>query len=264
MLVLLVIATCSDAVSNIKDEPVCVKIDDFSCLLTGVEQVGVIDLHSLVSDQPEPAFIIEAKSERDNESYQYTYNPCIAYNYNFCPYTSICQEGSTSIDAYDLGYPDTVKFVHENNSVFAFYKSKHKDYYRKNRSSEIELVCDETEEKGKFEYVGDPILRHYQFKLYTKCACLGKRAFSQTECKAKDLCSCEMLDGTGTINLHSLENGTYPLRDEASPTNTFLYSLIIIFYSNIQQISAFTALLGIAYTAQLKMKNNHNSIEFPK
>ena len=63
VLVLLVIATCSDAVSHIKDDPVCVKIDDCSCILTGVKQAGVVDLHSLVSDQPEPAFIIEAKSE---------------------------------------------------------------------------------------------------------------------------------------------------------------------------------------------------------
>ena len=217
----LVITTSSDAV---KDEPTCVKIDQCSCHLTGVEQPGVIDLHSLVSGEPFPAFTIQAKSEKTNKTYTYTYNPCLTFMHNFCPRTSICQEGSLSSESYDLGNLNTVEFVYLNNSVSAFYKSEYKDDLGYNRSSEVELVCDETEEKGKFEYVGEPTERHYKFKLYAKCVCPGKCASSQTECKAKDLCSCEMSDGTGTINLHSLDNGTYPLSDEVSPMNVFLYN----------------------------------------
>ena len=215
---LLVVTTGSHGV---KDEPTCVKIDQCSCQLTGVEQPGVIDLHSLVSGQPLPTFIIQAKS---NISYTYAYNPCETFHYYLCPRTSICQEMPLSSEAYDLGNPDTVQFVYQNNSVFALYKSKYKDGLGHNRSSEIELVCDETEDVGKFEYVGELTELHYKFKLYTQCACPGKCASSQTECKAKDLCSCEMSDGTGAIDLHSLDDPSNPLRDEASSGNIFLYN----------------------------------------
>ena len=78
--------------------------------------------------------------------------------------------------------------------------------------------------KGRFEYYHELTTHHYMFKVYTRCACPGKYSSSQTECKATDMCSCEMSDGTGTINLHSLDNATNPLGDEASPTNTFLYN----------------------------------------
>jgi len=224
VLILLVVATFSDAVPFVKDELICVKIDECSCHLTGVEHPGVIDLHSLVSGQPKPAFITEGRSEQTNKSYTFAYNPCTGYNYNFCPYTSICQEGSLSSESYDLGNPVTVKFVYRYPTVFALYKSRYNDDHGYNRSSEVELVCDENEVIGKFEFVAEPIERHYQFKLYTQCACPGKCTSSQPECKAKDLCSCEMSDGTGTINLRSLDDPSTPLRDEASPTNTFLYN----------------------------------------
>ena len=83
-----------------------------------------------------------------------------------------------------------------------------------------------SEVKGRFEFYGEPDHKEfYEFKLHTRCACPGKCTSSQTECKAKDLCSCEMSDGTGTINLHSRDNTTNPLRDEGSPTNVSVQSL---------------------------------------
>ena len=276
VLILLVIATCSDAVpvhikdaAHIKDGPMCVKIDECSCHLTEVEKPGVIDLHSLVSGEPFPTFTIEAKSEKTNKTYTYTYNPCVAFIHNFCPRTSICQEGSLSSESYDLGNPDTVQFVYENNSVFALYKSKYKDDLGYNRSSEIELVCDETEEKGKFEYVGEPTERHYKFKLYTRCACPGKCTSSQTECKAIDLCSCEMSDGTGTINLHSLDNGTNPLRDEVSPMNNFLYNPCSSITnpdckvnSLCEDVGTIRLPLGETYSAKFMQNNTQISIQY--
>ncbi|XP_065888150.1 uncharacterized protein [Dysidea avara] len=269
VLIFFVTATCFDAVPHVKDEPVCIKTDECSCHLTGVEQPGVIDLHSLVSGEPKPAFIIVAESEHTNISYTYSYNPCSTYDYNFCPTTSICQENPMLVEAYDLGNPDTVKFIYQNNSVFAFYKSKYNDDLGYNRSSEIELVCDEAEKTGKFEYVGEPIERHYKFKLYTRCACPGKCTSSQTECKAKDLCSCEMSDGTGTINLHSLDNATNPLRDEASPTNTFLYnpcSPITIpdckGNSLCEEKGDSLVGLGMANSAKFVQNNNQLSIQY--
>jgi len=184
-----------------------------------VEQPGVIDLHSLVNGEHEPAFVVQGDS-----TYKYYYNPCLNFSTDGCPQTGICQVKVDLTYRFDLGNLNTVEFVYQNNSVTALYKSKYNDDLGYNRSSELELVCDETEEKGKFEYVGELTALHYQFKLYTQCACPGKCTSSQTECKAKDLCSCEMSDGTGTINLHSLDNPTNPLKDEASPTNTFLYN----------------------------------------
>ena len=223
LLLLLIISTCSYAVSKTEDEPMCVKIDECSCHLTGVEQPGVIDLHSLVSGEHKPTFTIQAKSEQTNLTYNYSYNPCMIFSTNSCPNTSLCQTGDGE-GPYDLGNLVTVKFVYRNSSVFAVYNSTHDDKHGYNRTSEVELICDENEMKGRFEYDHELSERHYMFKLYTRCACPGKCTSSQSGCQAKDLCSCEMSDGTGTINLHSLDNGTNPLRDEASPTNTFLYN----------------------------------------
>ena len=61
-LILLMVTAYSDAQT-------CVKIDECSCHLTGVEQTGVIDLHSLVSGEHEPTFTIRAKSEQTNMTY---------------------------------------------------------------------------------------------------------------------------------------------------------------------------------------------------
>ena len=43
----------------IKDFSICGQIDRCSCNLTGVEQPGVIDLHSLVSGKCEPTFVTQ-------------------------------------------------------------------------------------------------------------------------------------------------------------------------------------------------------------
>ena len=56
-------------------------------------------------------------------------------------------------------------------------------------------------EKEDLNMLACLLLRTFKFKLYARCACPGKCSSSQNECKAKDLCSCEMSDGTGTINL---------------------------------------------------------------
>lgn len=123
----------------------------------------------------------------------------------------------------DLGNVKTVEFVYEDNSLFAVYKSLVKDKYGNSRISEVELVCDKSEEFGRFEYISEPIRLYYMFKLYTKCACPGMCP-SQAECITKDSCTCEMSDGSGTINLHSLDNPTDPMRDGPTPLISFLYN----------------------------------------
>ena len=194
-LILLVITVCSDAQVPI----VCTKIDQCSCNLTGVDHPGVIDLHSLVSGKEKPTFATQAGD------YNYYYNPCLSFSTYGCPDTGICQVTVDRSTLFDLGNLATVQFRYKDNSVFAIYQSEHGE----SRTSTVELVCDESEVKGKFEFIEEPIPRGYQFKLHTRCACPGKCTSSQPECKAKDLCSCEMSDGTGTINLHSLDNPIY-------------------------------------------------------
>ena len=60
----------------VEDVQTCDKINGCSCRLNGNE---VIDLHSLVSGKHEPTFILEAKSEQTNVTYNYSYNPCINF-----------------------------------------------------------------------------------------------------------------------------------------------------------------------------------------
>ena len=92
------------------------------------------------------------------------------------------------------------------------------------RTSEVELVCDETEVLGRFEFIGEPVTAHYRFKLYTQCACPGRCKTSKIECVGQNLCTCEMSDGTGTINLQSLNNPLNPMKDETNQKQTVFYN----------------------------------------
>ena len=207
VLILLIITVHSDAKSIEKEFAVCAEIDRCSCNLTGVEQPGVIDLHSLVNGKREPTFVTQVGH------HNYFYNPCLTFSSHVCANSALCQTADRN-EIYNLGDLDSVKFLYNNNSLFAFY---HGD----DRSSSVQLICDESEMEGRFEFVGMPVAKTYHFKLYTQSACPRK---SKVECKAKDLCSCEMSDGTGTIDLNFLNNPANPVRDVVSPTHSFLYN----------------------------------------
>jgi len=43
-------------------------------------------------------------------------------------------------------------------------------------------------------------------------------------CVGKDSCTCEISDGSGTVNLHALDNPADPMEDVLSPTNAILYN----------------------------------------
>jgi len=212
------------SLSNTEGQPVCTKIDQCSCKLTGVEPSGVINLHSIVSGKHKPEFLVEGKSEQTNLWYNFSYNPCYNFSDYGCPNTGIC-ETRNGMRSYDLGNLDTTEFIYgedKNHTVAAIYKSK--DTTTDGRISLVALVCDESETKGRFVFNGETLPQFYTFLLYTRCACPGKCTSSLRECKAKDLCSCEMSDGSGTINLHSLDNPNNPLQYKKSPTDTFLYN----------------------------------------
>ena len=219
----LILLACSNALPVARDlQPMCIKVDACTCNLVNVEQPGLIDLHRLVTGQV-PTFVTTGKSEQTGLEYNFYYNPCLNFSTFKCPETGLCQTGD-DVQAYDLGNLNTVEFKVVDNSVVAVYKSKFSDGYGLNRTSEVELLCDENEVDGKFEYVGELVERHYMFKLYTQCACPGKCMSSKIECIPTDLCSCEMSDGSGTINLHSLDDPANPMSDELNPEQTFFYN----------------------------------------
>ena len=199
--------------------PKCIKIDDCSCRLKNVQDPGLINLHSLVSDNHQPRFVTEVPSEKST----FYYNPCATFLDVACPNSSVCQKVEL-YNFFDLGNLHTAEFEYQNNSVVVVYKSGTQNPDGSNRTSEVELVCDENEILGRFEYVGEPIIRHFRFKLYTQCACPGKCKTPTIECVGQDLCTCEMSDGSGTINLHSLNNPTNPMKDQLSPKQTIFYN----------------------------------------
>ena len=224
LLIPLAILADSDALPVLKEDaqPRCIKIDECSCRLKNVPESGLINLHGLVSDKDEPRFVIEGKSELTGRVYKFYYNPCMNFMYLGCQNTSVCQKNV--YDFYDLGNIDTTKFEYQNNSVVAIYKSQSRNIDDINRTSEVELVCDESEVLGRLEFIEETVTGHYRFKLYTQCACPGRCKRSKVECVGQDLCTCEMSDGTGTINLHSLDNPLSPMKDQPNPIQTIFYN----------------------------------------
>lgn len=223
LLMSLAILAGSDALPLMEEDahPRCIKINECSCRLRNVQNPGLINLHGLVSGKHEPRFLAEGKSEQTGMAYTFYYNPCTYFLHMGCPNTSLCQKGSYGY--HDLGNFQTVKFKYQNNSVIAVYKSLSR-YVDFNRTSEVELVCDKAEIMGRFEFVGEPYEGCYRFKLYSQCACPGRCTASTKECIGQDLCTCEMSDGTGTINLHSLNNPLDPMKDEPNPMQTVFYN----------------------------------------
>ena len=223
LILLAILAACNAHALPEETQPKCIKIDDCSCRLKNVQDPGLINLHGLVSDNREPRFVSEGKSEQTGSLYTFYYNPCTNFLDLVCPNTSLCQK-NVRYEFYDLGNLYTAEFEYQNNAVVVVYKSRSHIPDGRNRTSEVELVCDENEILGRFEFVGEPILRYYRFKLYTQCACPGKCKASTIECAGQDLCTCEMSDGSGTINLHSLNNPLNPMKDQPNPKQTIFYN----------------------------------------
>ena len=51
-----------------------------------------------------------------------------------------------------------------------------------------------------------------------------KQQASKTKCVALDSCSCEMSDGSGTVNLRALDKPTDPMRDDVTPLQSYLFN----------------------------------------
>ena len=263
---LIVLADCKALISKEDAPPRCIKIDECSCRLKNVQEPGLINLHDIVSDN-EPRFVTKGRSEQTGLVYTFYYNPCKNFLDLVCPNTSVCQKDQDGF--YDLGNLNTAKFEYQNNSVIVVYKSTSQNYDGINRTSEVELICDENEVLGRFEYVGEPVLAHYKFKLYTQCACPGKCKVSKVECVGQDLCTCEMSDGSGTINLHSLDNPLNPMKDEPNPKQTIFYNPCSPVASpncgdhSVCEIHNGSIVgLGYANTARFVDNGNHHGIKY--
>jgi len=88
-----------------------------------------------------------------------------------CKETGMCRT-RLGTKSYNLANLSTVDFVYQDitRSVVAVYKSKSDDKYI---TTEVELICDQSEYNGKFEFVGNPSELYYNFKLTHQCACHG-------------------------------------------------------------------------------------------
>ena len=112
----------------------------------------------------------------------YSYNPCMNFSNYGCPNTSICQT-SDRYQSTDVGnlYNDWFLIDEtDSHTLFAFYQSKYKDKLGYYWVSGVELICDEADVKGKFEYVEEPPSNIIHFRLYSRCACPGKCAHLAT------------------------------------------------------------------------------------
>ena len=222
LLLLIAAIVCSYALSLSEEDsqPKCIKIDECSCRLKNVQNPGAINLHGLVSDKHEPRFVTEGKTAVVSKLYGFYYNPCKNFSYLGCTNTAICQQAVPNT-FYDLGNLETVEFKYQSDSVVAVYKSRS---HGLNKTSEVHLICDENEVLGKFQVVSEPVDDYYIFNLYTQCACPGKCKKPKVECVGQDLCTCELSDGTGRINLHSLDDPSSPMKDEPHPLQTVFYN----------------------------------------
>ena len=218
-----VAAVFQGSIGEIAAEPTCAKVDTCSCRLKNVNNTGLISLKNLVDGSPTPRFSIKFLD------YVFYYNPCANFvvesNNKGCDEgVALCQKKTVGSEhAFNLGKAEDVQFKYVNGSVFAVYanaKTPNDGYLR---SSEIELICDEST-FGRFEFVGEPTLVMYKFKLYSLCACPGRCKKNITDCTNVDSCSCEKPDGSYSINLHPLDNPSEPMQDDTSPSVQLYYN----------------------------------------
>ena len=172
LLVSCIVAAFQVSVGGVMEEPKCAKVDTCSCKLKNVNNTGLISLNNLVDGSPNPRFISSAGK------YFYYYNPCTNFvlkstNKGCEDGVALCQMRNDSIYAFNLGKAEDLQFTYINGSVFAVYANAltPEDGYK--RTSEIELVCDEST-YGRFEFVGEPVATMYKFKLSILCVCLSR------------------------------------------------------------------------------------------
>ena len=217
-----IVAVFQASVGASEREGECAKVDTCSCKLKNVNNTGLISLKNLVDGSPNPRFTAR------ESNYVYYYNPCTNFMVDSanqgCDGVALCQKKTNgSGHAFNLGKAEDSQFNYSNGSVFAVYTNAKTPNDGYERSSEIELICDENT-FGRFEFIAEPTLTTYKFKFYSLCACPGRCRKNITDCLGLDSCTCEKPDGSNSINLHSLDSPSDPMQDDTAPSQQFYYN----------------------------------------
>ena len=205
-----------------ESEGECAKVDSCSCRLKNVNNTGLINLKYLVDGNPNPRFTARASD------YVYYYNPCMNFavesDNQGCDGVALCQKKTSGSGyAFNLGKAEDSHFNYSNGSVFTIYTNAKTPNDGLGRSSEIELICDEST-FGRFEFIAEPTPTMFKFKFYSLCACPGRCKRNITDCVGLDSCTCEKPDGSHSINLHPLDNPADPMQDDTAPSLQFYYN----------------------------------------
>ena len=157
--------------------PTCKKIDDCSCIPMDTNETGVINFFPLANATgAKPMFSVNGTSQQTKFNYTFNYNPCIGFNVTGattespCINDLLCQTDIQNKFVYNIGARNHTRFAYVDDALFAYYYSNSSV----NRTSEVRLICDESETHGKFVFIDEPVMLYYRFNFTSVCACPGK------------------------------------------------------------------------------------------
>ena len=82
----------------------------------------------------------------------------------------LCQKDIKYSFAYNIGERDHTNFTYIKNVLFVYYYSG----TSVNRTSEVRLICDQSETTGKFVFIDERKMLYYQFNYAIMYACPGR------------------------------------------------------------------------------------------
>lgn len=208
--------------------PTCKKIDDCSCTPTDTNETGVINFFPMANATgPKPMFMVNGTSQQTKLMYTFYYNPCMGFNETGgttespCINDLVCQRDIKYSFVYNIGARGHTEFAYINNSVLVAY------YYSNssvNRTSEVRLICDESETQGKFAFLGEPRMLYYQFNFTSMCACPGKcpnkTIMPERWLKMDNSCTYKQMRSGKVVKLQGLDT---PLKVAIDDYTTYYY-----------------------------------------
>ncbi|XP_022784833.1 uncharacterized protein LOC111325293 isoform X3 [Stylophora pistillata] len=140
-----------------------------------VSEEEVYNLTSLANINHKPRFRTESRG-----GYRYSYNPC--FSFKLGPKKESSCRSNVAICRWVEGHEDSyVNIGHQSSMHFdGEGKIPKLRYYRGNWIAIVSLVCELSENKGKFKVVTDLESGDMEFNLSHKCACPNKCVISPT------------------------------------------------------------------------------------
>jgi len=174
-----------------------------------------------------PMYMVNGTSQQTKLNYTFSYNPCIGFNITGtttespCTSDLLCQTDIANKFVYNIGARGHTAFAYVNKTVlFAYYYSNSSV----NRTSEVRLICDESETNGKFVFVGEPRMLYYQFNFTSMCACPGKcpnkTIIPNKWVKTDGSCMYKQIRSGKEVNLQGLDT---PLKVSIDEYTTYYY-----------------------------------------